>query len=388
MSYAELVEFCETDRQRQLIGEIVKTGSIRKAATSMKMDGRNAERMLARIRLIAANRGYSPVHDMTHSTPPTHQLKGTSTFYNRDGKMAGQWVKTERVNLELGEAIRAIADGLKDDLPKYSPVAGPKQTLADLHNLYVITDYHMGMLSWGEETGTDWDLDIAEKTLLDWFSAAVRSAPNSESCTFAQLGDFLHWDGLEALTPASKHVLDADTRFQKVVRCAIRCIRRIIGMLLEKHKEVRIIMADANHDPASGVWLREWLAHVYEMEPRVKVNNSADTYYAEEFGSNLLMFHHGHKKAPKDIDSVFVAKFRKAFGRTEHHYAHMGHLHHDVIHESNLMKVEQHRTLAAQDAYASRAGYISGRDSKVITYHSKFGEVMRLTISPEMLRHG
>ena len=63
-----------------------------------------------------------------------------------------------------------------------------------------------------------------------------------------QLGDMLHWDGLEAVTPASKHLLDADTRFQKIVRIAIRVIRQVIQMLLKKHNHVHVIMADANHE--------------------------------------------------------------------------------------------------------------------------------------------
>ena len=50
------------------------------------------------------------------------------------------------------------------------------------------------------------------------------------------------------------------------------------------------------------------------------------------------------------------------------------------------MILEQHRTLASKDAYASRGGYLSGRDAKVITYHKKYGEVARQTINIEMLK--
>ena len=84
-------------------------------------------------------------------------------------------------------------------------------------------------------------------------------SPDSENAIFAQIGDFLHWDGLDAVTPASKHVLDADTRFTKLVRVAIRVIKRVIKMLLTKYKKVTVIMAEGNHDPASSVWLREML---------------------------------------------------------------------------------------------------------------------------------
>jgi hypothetical protein len=98
-----------------------------------------------------------------------------------------------------------------------------------------------------------------------------------------------------------------------------------------------------------------------------------------------LFFHHGHKKRMEQIDRVFTAKFRDVFGRTQQTYAHMGHLHHQKTLESSLMTVEQHRTLAAPDAYASRGGWLSGRDAKVITYHKEHGEVFRVTINPRML---
>jgi hypothetical protein len=63
----------------------------------------------------------------------------------------------------------------------------------------------------------------------------------------------------------------------------------------------------------------------------------------------------------------------------------MGHLHHVDVKENNLMIVEQHRTLAANDAYSARGGYLSGRDAKVITYSKDYGEVSRLTINSDML---
>jgi hypothetical protein len=74
------------------------------------------------------------------------------------------------------------------------------------------------------------------------------------------------------------------------------------------------------------------------------------------------------------------------FGRTKYAYAHTGHLHSIDVKENNLMIVEQHRTLAAPDAYAARGGWISGRDAKVITYHKEFGEVSRITINSDMLK--
>jgi hypothetical protein len=165
-------------------------------------------------------------------------------------------------------------------------------------------------------------------------------------------------------------------------------LRQVIAMLLKKHKFVHLIMADANHDPASQVLFREMFAALYEQETRITVETSPSPYTAYEFGKVALFTHHGHKRKPANVSEVFVAQFREMFGRTKFAYAHMGHMHHVDMKENNLMIVEQHRTLAAPDAYSARGGWISGRDAKVITYHRNYGEVGRLTISYDMVKEG
>jgi hypothetical protein len=157
-------------------------------------------------------------------------------------------------------------------------------------------------------------------------------------------------------------------------------------MLLAKHQHVHIIMADANHDPVSQIWLREWFSVLYENEPRITVDKSPNPYNAYEFGKTALFFHHGHKRKVSNVSEVFAGQFREMFGRTKHAYAHMGHYHSIDVKENNLMIVEQHRTLAPGDAYSARGGWLSGRDAKVITYSKQFGEVSRLTINSDMLR--
>ena len=319
--------------------------------------------------------------------PDGFKVTGKSTLIDRrTGETVLEWVKISRDAERQRELMEAAIAALASEIPRAEPVQAPEWTNAALANCYVITDYHLGMYAWPEETGAAWDSQIAEDLLVAWFAAAIRSAPDAEVGIFAQLGDLLHYDSLEAVTPTSRHLLDADTRFQLMVRVAIRVIRRVIRMLLEKHQRVHVIMAEGNHDMASSAWLREMLAALYDDEPRVTVDRSADPYYCFEWGQTSLFFHHGHKRKPTNIADVFAAKFRDVFGRTKYSYAHVGHLHHAEIKETNLMVVEQHRTLAAPDAHASRGGWISGRDASVITYHRDYGYVGRVVISPEMVK--
>lgn len=326
-------------------------------------------------------RRYEPQKDPITAVPDGMRPYGYSTLIKPEGDGALQWVKVRADEEAQRKKLEAWIAGIKDELPKVKPIPAPKATESDLLNLYVVTDYHLGMLAWGEETGAPWDLAIAEQTLIRWFERAIELAPKSEYAVFAQLGDFLHADSLDALTPQNKNLLDVDTRFPKVVRAAIRLVRQVIDMLRAKHRHVEILMCEGNHDPASSVWLREWLGSIYADEKRVSVNTSPDPYYCVEHGLTSLFFHHGHRRKPSNIDDVFVGKFREVFGRTKYSYAHMGHLHHVDQRETSLMVVEQHRTLAAPDAYASRGGWLSGRDAKVIHYSKRFGEVGRTIVS-------
>jgi hypothetical protein len=317
--------------------------------------------------------------------PEGMALRKVSAYTDPDGNIIGKWQIATEDKANTLAAIQAAVDAFKEDLPRIAPTKGPEHTNALLLNQYTITDLHLGMLAWGEETGnSDYDLKIAEQLVLDWFAAAIGMAPDSEVAILAQLGDFLHHDSLESVTPANKHVLDADSRLQKIIRVAIRVVRRVIAMLLERHKHVHVIMASANHDPAGSAWMREVFHAFYENEPRLTIDASPDIYYAYEWGKTALFYHHGHKRTIKDVDTVFAGKFREIYGRARQSYGHIGHKHSLEVKESNLMVVERHRTLAPPDAYG--ANWLSGRDAKVITYHREWGEVHRSTLSPQMVQ--
>jgi hypothetical protein len=326
-----------------------------------------------------------PAREIDYAAPEGHVVKGESVLVDSENRVVQRWVKTSAEAEDAARRMKAVAEALKEKLPRAAPVKAPRPVNTDLLNQFTITDVHFGMLSWREETGADYDLGIAEKLLTDWFSAAIELAPQAHTAVLAQLGDLLHHDGHESVTPTHGHVLDADSRLQKVIRVVIRTVRRVVAALLARHQHVHIIMADANHDPASGAWLREMFSAFYEDEPRVTVDSTASTYYCYEWGDTSLFYHHGHRRKPADVDSVFAGRWREIYGRTRFSYAHLGHRHADELRSTPLMKVEQHETLAAPDAYAANGGWLSGRSAKVITYSKTRGEIFRSILSAEMV---
>jgi hypothetical protein len=327
-----------------------------------------------------------PAHGEVFEMPAGLALKGVTALVDAQGRVIHKHLTGRADAQQQAAAFAAAVEALKEDLPRFAPTMAPATVNADLLNQFTVTDHHFGMLAHREETGADYDLKLAEALLLDWFSAAVAGAPSAHTAVLAQLGDLMHHDALESVTPAHKHVLDADSRLHKVVRVVIRTLRRVIGMLLEKHQHVHVVMASGNHDPASSVWIRELLATIYENEPRITVDTSPQLYYAYEWGLTGLYYHHMHKRGVKDLDRVFAGMFREMFGRCRYNYGHGGHLHSDAVVETALMHIERHETLASPDAYAAGGGWMSKRSAKVITYSKLFGEVGRATLRPEMVR--
>jgi hypothetical protein len=302
----------------------------------------------------------APGH-FTSGVAPGYRMGKVTVQRNAVGGVERTWERQSPDQALAEQAMRAAVDALSADLPRLEPAPGPALSNPDLATLYTLTDSHVGMLAWHREGGADWDLSIAERTLVGCFEAMVTAAPPSELGIVNQLGDFLHFDGLQALTPSSGHILDADSRFEKMVETAIRILRRVIDMALAKHAQVKVVIAEGNHDMASSVWMRKLFAALYEKEPRLTVIDCALPYYAIEHGKTMLCFHHGHLKKNDQLPLLFAAQFPEAWGRTVKRYCHTGHRHHVEEREHSGMVVVQHPTLAARDAYAARGGWYGTR---------------------------
>ena len=368
------------EKLQEAIDALAVHGSQNKAADAI---GLSRSAFQDRLKM-AARRGLAPGHTEA-GTAPGFSLKYLKVHRDADGKVKQTWEcqtpEAEATRLAMEAAVRALCE----DITRALPVPAPAIGLADLLVTYTLTDAHVGMKAWHREGGSDWDLTIAENTIVGCFAEAIRQAPAAETAIFNQLGDLLHYDGLSAVTPTSGHILDADGRFTKMVEMAVRIIRRVIGLILAKHRHVHVIMAEGNHDMASSVWLRTMMKALYENEPRITVDDSALPYYCHVFGVTFQGFHHTHIRKMEQLPGVMAAQFPKQWGNTTKRYCHTGDKHHAKESDNFGMHVIQHPTLAARDAYAARGGWFSERFMQALVFHRRFGMVGRVIVSPEML---
>lgn len=375
-----------TPRQWEMYCAVQEHGSQRAAARVLKCQQSNISMALTAMQARAAQRGYAPDHDMTHPAPDGFRVKGTSTLYDkRSGEAVMQWVKTAS---DESQGVRqAIVDALKDEVPTATPVPPPEHVTASLMAAYPIGDHHIGMLAHKEETGDNYDVAIGERLLRGAMERLTAAAPPCERGLVAVLGDFLHQDGWSAVTPTSGHLLDADGRFYKLVRAALRSIRHAVACALRRHQTVCLSITIGNHDLSSAVWLMEALAMFYESEPRVTVDTSPSHFKYHRFGSNLIGMYHGHGKAakPGDLPGIMASDRAADWGETLHRTWYTGHIHNRQFFEAPGCSVESFRVLPPADAYAANNGYRSQREMQAIIYHDRHGEIERHRITPLML---
>jgi len=380
----KLREFA-SEAELKWLDAIDEHGGPTKAARELNTHHSSLTRLIDRLEATAAKQGWSPEHNMTHMVPDGFGVKGVSTYFDKNGNPKGQWVKSFLDRDRQLEIMREAAAAMAETLPRVRPAAAPDRTDSALCNVYTLTDCHVGMLASAKETlDADWDLKIAEQTLTAAFCHMVNSAPQASVGLVAQLGDWLHSDGIMPVTPTHGHILDQDGRFSRVVASSVRILRRIVDFALQRHEKVVVLMAEGNHDISSSIWLRAMFAALYENEPRVQVINSALPYYVYQHGETMLAFHHGHLSKNDALPLFFAAQFPKVWGNTTKRYCSTGHRHHIEEKEHAGMTIIQHPTLAAKDAYAARGGWLSERSATAITYHAKYGQVARNTVTPEM----
>jgi hypothetical protein len=368
-----------TERQCQYIDAVNALGSMRKAAISLGIRGDVVTRSIQGLKVLAAKRGYSPDHDMVRPVPAPFVVKGVSTYYDEDGKVKGQWVKSSLDRAQAEQAVRDFVSHLAADIKGLSrAVAPPKYANSDIMAVYPMGDPHFGMYAWGEESGDDFDLATAERLAYASIDRLVSSAPPAETAMLLNLGDFFHADNSSNMTPTHGVHLDVDTRHAKVMQVGIRSMKHCIDRLLEKHKGVVVWNLPGNHDPHSSFALSLCLAAFFDNQDRVHIDLSPSMFKYHTFGKCLIGAHHGHGAKMEQLPGIMAHDRSEDWGLTKHRYWYCGHIHHRTKDKEHPgVMVETFRTLAPKDSWHAGKGYRAGRDMQLIVLHREHGEIER-----------
>jgi len=399
------LKYCEDDRELDIIRHRIELGTNRKVAASTSYSKSVVDRIVRNVylrKMAGLETEGNPEKPLpiqnAEEMKSQYFIKGTSTLYDPEGNVKLQWVKTQ-VDQEIKhqlmkEAIQELISELKEvgtlDI-KISHELSRKiheEIEDDILTVYPIGDLHLGMFSWEEETGDNYDIKEACNLLTKAFDRMMLSAPNSSEAILANLGDFFHIDDTRNETMRSANRLDADTRYPKILKVGLELITGIVAKLLLKHEKVIIRNAIGNHDPHTSIFLSEYIAawfHEYVDSGRLVIEDAYKTFWFYKFGKNLIGITHGDTCKMDALPEVMAYDAKEYWGDTDFRHWYIGHIHHSSKKEFRTCSVESFGTLAAKDAWHSSSGYRSQRQIKFKVLHKDFGEIQEGTVNLAML---
>ncbi len=325
--------------------------------------------------------------DETVQLPDPKRITKTATLYNEQGRVTQQWVSEKPELVALDEFVKEAVARYLEGAPQIPVGDGPVHFDTDVIPWFQIGDAHIGMLAHEAETGANFDLKIAEREMCAAFATLFDECPARERCVINDLGDASHYENMSAVTEMSRHQLDADGRFPKMIAVYIRIMRFIVDRALGRFKFVDVIVNQGNHSRTNDIWMAELLRHVYAHTGRVNVLGNSSVFIPYRMGNTFVMVHHSDKTKPDRLAQVMANDFRQDWGETEYRYVDVGHLHHKwSSRESAGCVIEMWNTLAAKDRYNHDGGYRAHQSITRVDRSKTYGEVGRRVLPIREIR--
>lgn len=303
----------------------------------------------------------------------------TSTLYDSEGNVKLKWVKkpnTTEIDNVIQSIKELITDMPKSNVPQYKPRKHPTNSST---TVYVLNDIHFGMYANKEQTqDRNWDLETAEKTVIDAFSNLVDRNEESNECVIAELGDLLDINDFTNATPKHKNILDVSSTYPFILKTAYKTIIQCIYKALEKHNKVYFINVAGNHDVTASLAVQYIIKEHFSNNKRVIVNDTPRPIKYHHFGKNIFQFAHGDSLDMRKCDTVLAFDCKDYFSNSLHRYSFFGHNHQDKVIDLALCRAESFRNIAPSNAWAAGKGFRNpfGKLTS-ITFHRDYGEISR-----------
>lgn len=375
-----------TPRELEYLDAIEKHKGIRAAGRALQISYQSVQNALENLRRRAAKKGYAPGH-FTSGTAPGFAMGKVTVQRGPSGEVERTWERQSPEDAEWLEAVKEAIDGFMEGIRPIKVPKAPLDFQSDVIPWVQIGDAHIGLLTHANEVGEHFDLRIAERELCGAIGILIEDLPACERLVINDLGDFTHYENFEGETQASKHRLDFDSRFPKMIKVYSRIMRFIVEKALSKAAHVDVIINQGNHSRTNDIWMAEMLEVAYGHTGRVHVLNNGTPFIAYRMGNTLVMTHHSDKCKPQRLADVMTTDFRKDYGETEFHYIDIGHIHHGmVMKEHPGVFVESFNHLAHLDKWAHDAGYRNRRSITIVLRSRQFGEVGRRLLPIQEIR--
>ncbi len=332
---------------------------------------------------IAALRGVAPEAGLTHPVATGFELRGYSHF-TKTASGEPIWLKTRAAERNYWEGVSAAIDGLQPIDPAILPM--PQEPQSDIIPWLQIGDAHIGLLASEAETGANFDIAIAKREICAAAAALIDEAPECDRMVINDLGDGTHYETFKALTEASGHAVDYDTRYWKMIDAYLEISEFICERGLAKARTVDLIYNQGNHSRSNDVWMAAHMRSLHRNNPRVNVLRNESPFIAYRMGKTFVLVHHGDKAKPESVARLMSSDFAQDWGESEFRYIDGGHVHHSQRKELAGVVFESWNNLAPRDKYAHDGGWRSKQLMSLVLRSRRYGERGRKVMPIELVR--
>lgn len=280
---------------------------------------------------------------------------------------------------EAAETFKMLVDG-------YEPMVyfAPKKNIIQSGNMAesVAMDVHFGSLTRKEETGIDYDINIAEKDLVDStkFHLGFIENFNPERIVMPVGSDFFNVDTVNSTTTNGTFQSEDSTwkhTFEAGCALMLTCI--------DLHKQlapVDVMIIIGNHDTQRSFALGSFLSAWYRNDPLVTINNSPTQRKYFSWGTTLIGLSHGEERARTNYLGLMNLEAREECGKAVFKEFHLGHKHHLDVKEDLGFRVRGLGGLTATDGWHSKMGYGALRESQAFIINKESGIIAQSSFHP------
>lgn len=322
------------------------------------------------------------------------------------------WYKSKRFsifakNQEL--SYEQVRDDLIAEMKNYAPVY-PTISRADSDDPHVLifdpSDIHIGKLAAISETSETYNIDIAEKRVIEGLQGILKKAQpyNIEKIVVVGGNDALHID-TPRRTTTSGTPQDTDGMWYDGFTRAKKLYIRVIETLLPL-ADVHFVYCPSNHDYQSGFFLADSIASWFSKAQNVTFDVSIAHRKYLLYGRNLVGFTHGDGAKHADLPDLMKTEAKAAWAQARFGYWYSHHIHHkdrsanrgkrkeliekdymDVsvirsnpnVNPEDKVFVEYLRTPSGTDSWHHRNGYQHAPKAvEAFVHHPHHGQVSRL----------
>lgn len=269
--------------------------------------------------------------------------------------------------------LKYIREDILKDMKKDSPKVPKKKYKKSNTKLAEIDifDLHLGKISWKDETGESYNLELAcevYEECIDHFIDHLKNQ-NIDRILLPVGNDFFNSDASHPYPTTTKGTPQQnDGRWQLMFTTGRKLLFDNITKLTDI-APVDVVMVPGNHDFEKVFYLGDALEGWFNNNPNVQVDNSPSPRKYYTYGKCLIGFTHGDKEKPLNLPVIMATERPKEWGECLYREFHMGHNHrkkeikYQSTDEVQGVILRYMNSLSKTDAWHHENGYIGSKKS-------------------------